>query len=66
MKIQSMAFRLSQRYSFVGGKHSKDELPKRPRIKVNRPGAMPSIPAAIAMHEPEKPYLPEAKLVHGK
>lgn len=64
--IQSMAFRLSQRYSFVGGKHVKEELPKRPRIKTIRTGALPSMPAVAAMHEPEKRYLPEVKSVRGK
>jgi hypothetical protein len=65
-KIQSMAFRLSQRYSFVGGKHAKNELPKRPRIKAIIPGTLPSIPAVVAMHEPENHYFPEVKPARGK
>ena len=65
-QIQSMAFRLSQRYSFVGGKHAKDQQLKRPRIERIKPNELPSIPAVVAMHEQEKRYLPEVKSVHGK
>ena len=64
--IQSMAFRLSQRYSFVGVKHAKDELPRRPCIKGNRPSVLPSIPAIVAMHEPAKRYLPAIKPARGE
>ena len=56
IKIQSMAFRLSQRYSFVGGKHEKPTQVRRPRIRKPSPGFLPAIPASIAMHEPLKSY----------
>lgn len=56
IKIQSMAFRLSQRYSFVGGKHTKPEPTRRPRIRRPSPGFVPAIPASIALHEPLKSY----------